>query len=156
MNIENIDKTIAIMQRAAKHNTLFMPYWQSASQRIIPPGIDMVASFEELHPCGNQACLAGHVAVSEEFINDGGGMTAIGAPMLGELAGELALSEWWGVKVVTADNLIYHYCNPEKTNDHKLYGRPWDDVMPDDIIRVLTELKTIGEDAFTEKYDLKE
>ena len=73
MNNENIKYCIELMKDA--HN-LNMEYWQDPIEFT-----GICKSIDELHKCGNTACFAGYVAISEKFNNDGGRPSANGSPL---------------------------------------------------------------------------
>lgn len=72
MNRERVEYCIGLMQKAQSLDMNFfqkkfslLPYGQGGRLRT-------VRSIEELHKCGNSACFAGYVALSEKFQEDGG------------------------------------------------------------------------------------
>lgn len=152
MNIENIDKAIAIMERAKASNGVSMRRWQETKGIHVLP----VKTEEELHACGNKACLAGWIAVSPEW-KAFGGESLDGEPVLhGEPYANGALGKWWEVSSALTGGLIYpdpclNYVY-DTEDAHPIYGKPWGDIKADDVIRILQELREIGEQAFFEKY----
>lgn len=173
MNIENIDKAIAVMTRALP-GTINMLNWQfdkDGRQLSCAPRDE-----EDFHACGNTACFAGRIGISPEWINsttptqrfgiEGNGIPSI-KPMAanvtdaddddGELDpvdstifGAMAIARWLGILNVTADLLCHRPENEDASiglTVHPVYGRPWADIEAADIINVLVSLKTNGEIA---------
>ena len=159
MNVENITKAIAIMERAAAKGSLYMPRWQSPSGG----GVFTPASTEEeLHTCGNRACFAGHIAVSPEFKADGGSCYYTGAPTYLDEYGRAvekeaeAVAKWLDIDCATANLFIYPtgFLRNERLVPHIVYGGLWEHVSPRHVIIALKELLSIGEKEFLDKYDL--
>lgn len=126
MNIENIDKAIAIMRRAGRVD---MHSFQS--------GDEILRSEEELHLCGTAACFAGWVAVSPEFHADGGGMDGSGPCYKGRLDEE-AIAGWLEIPLSLADGLVF----PTR----RIYPRmsieaAWEEVTAADVINALERIK---------------
>ncbi len=99
MNRENIETTIAILRRAQNFEI------RSFQQARNHPH-KQVATEEELHACGNTACIAGYVAVSQEW-RALGGTIADGAPVLNCKFYEDAMAEFWGIPTEDAAGIIY-------------------------------------------------
>lgn len=155
MNIQNIDKAIAIMQRAEAAQSFNLTHWQSNHVGHVTPvrETSAVTSEEELHRCGNKACFAGHIAISKEFQEDLGCVSELGYPIILGRSASDAIAYWLGIDPLIASHMVYYGQNENK--NHFLYGRKWYDVEPKDVIRVLNELKEIGEKALIEKYNLR-
>lgn len=79
MNVQRIQAAIEMMKVA---KSLDMCRWQDFTSS----GNDSVSkSIEELHRCGNTACFAGYLAISEEFKAAGGRVCEeSGSPMIDE------------------------------------------------------------------------
>ena len=140
MNKVNIKKAIAIMERAKRHDSLFMPYWQMASPNN---PLKFVDNEQDLHTCGNRACFAGHVAVSPEFQMDGGSVTCEGEPRLGGRYGAYAIQDWLQISQEDARGLVFGNaygspCDPKDRSHY--YGKMFRDVTARDVIAKLEQL----------------
>lgn len=148
MNIENINKAIAVMQRAQERNSVNMLYWQSTSAADGETTVvDIVNTEIELHACGNKACFAGHIAVSPEWLDTPGcRVSHSGGPIydMGDktLYGELAIAQWLNIDRSLALQLIQWFDNGYGV--HILYEESWEDVRAEHVIRELTLLKELG------------
>lgn len=88
MNIENVNKAIAVMERVkARGDEIFMRDWISGFVATSPRE-------EDLHNCGTAACFAGWLASSKEWIDDGGYAGPSGCPKMQNSAGVRAVAEW--------------------------------------------------------------
>lgn len=136
MNIDNIDKAIAVMQRA---RNLSMIKWQDRRNTT-----RIIESEEELHACGNSACFAGYISVSHEFQLDGGGIDEInGAPKFRGRYGVSAIALWLDIPRSISELLVYG--KPGVSCVHgeisEFYGKLFNHVVPQDIIQKLEQLK---------------
>lgn len=144
MNIEHMNSAIAIMLRAKEHNSIYMDFWQRKKSGQV------VFTESELHACGNTACFAGHVAISDEFQKAGGTVCRYnGRPILGTYHGEEALSLWLGITYEEADSLVQG--DLSRTEEGKVYSdyynKLWYDVTADDVLIKLYELKQAYENT---------
>lgn len=133
VNITNIDKAIAIMERAHK---LDMRFYQR--------GNELSTSIDELHGCNNSACFAGYIAISEEFQKDGGKHGYSGEPIFNYQLGDRAISEWLNIN----HKLSYKLVNGDVEYNETLesiwshfYNCPWVSVQPHDVIYKLQQIK---------------
>jgi len=137
--IAQLTKAIAIMVRQRGHNSVCMVNWQS--------GIPSAQSVRKLHMCGNTACFAGHVAISKEFKQDGGILTACGAPTFCGFTGSGAIRLWLGISANEANNLVYGQPLDEPVHISPYYQKVWKEVDEEDVIAALRKLRklyTIG------------
>lgn len=82
MNIENINKAIAVMERVkVRGGRIDMSDWMTHDQPDAPV---CVMDESDLHTCGTAACFAGWLAVSPEWKEDGGSATHNGCPVMGD------------------------------------------------------------------------
>lgn len=126
MNTKNVKAAIDIMKQAKSLN---MVDWQIGNPHKI------VCDLDSLHRCGNTACFAGYVAISDAFKQDGGKASDIsGMPLLGEVFGAGAISVWLGISGETAWSLIYGDCDGDSNNYSLFYDKPFCDVKPQDVI----------------------
>lgn len=163
MNVENIKKAIAVMERAKERDSLNMITWRSINPTLTllqRSHYSHARSEEEFHACGNTACFAGHLAISPEWIKDGGGCEYNGMPNLAViegdytdriLHGEYAVAHWLGVDILVASNLIHQ---KGLYGIHPVYKTMWGDVTADHVIKALNELIELGDDGFIAKYNL--
>lgn len=108
MNIQNLKSTLAVLKRAQNLN---MSTFQSVCVDPKRNEALLVASTEEeLHQCGNSACIAGYMAVSKEW-RDYGGLMEGDVPQLptGESA-HRAMAKFWGLSVADAESVVYGEC----------------------------------------------
>ena len=142
MNIQNIKKAIAIMERA--QGKVSMLQWQSS-----PQGGQRLGIYEaELHACGNVACFAGWIAVSPEFQADGGGANPFcGFPVFqterGFFVEEEAIEKWLDIPYEFAESLVHgnrEESRSSSTDFCNFYGKPWRDVNNTDVIEKLKTL----------------
>lgn len=168
MNIENLNKAIAVMERAKERDSLFMLHWQSTNHKLIYGAA--ANSEEELHACGNKACFAGHIAVSPEWCADknnwstpGGGVPVRFNETL--FKAEEAVADWLDIPNKLADYFIHNYTGlyqsyTDDDADHILYGVPWISVKAEHVIRELTLLRDMGEDEYLKlkesQYELRQ
>lgn len=163
MNIENVNKAIAIMTRVKGLNYPFdMETWQGYD--AVDDDVELstlgflkmfnsmgcvykaIANEADLHRCGTGACFGGWVAVSPEFKADGGGAYyADGAPRLEHTDGMVyhdaeAIAKWLDIPeheaaVLTAVTNI----------GYAAYGRDtMEEITVDDVIEALTRLRDTG------------
>ena len=136
MNIENIDKAIAVMTRVKdRGDNINMDAWQENFDD------HFCATEDELHSCGTAACFAGWVAVSPEFEDSGGSLNWDGSPRLGKFHDTEAIAAWLGIPSRDANALCW-------IADH-FYIQEYmfcsaDEVTADSVISVLSRLKETG------------
>lgn len=157
MNIERLNMLISIMERAKRHQSLYMPDFQS-----VESGLGYAAEESEFHACGNKGCLAGHLAISPEFINtpEEGGFTFgpfNGRPLLfrngsplEDKGAQACVTTWLGVADTDLVDLMI-FANGVSVRGglarekvHALYGVSWNWVTADDVLHVLTGFRDIG------------
>lgn len=145
MNVENVKAAIEIMKNA---QNLDMNSWQD-NKGISGKYCHSIAS---LHECGNSACFAGYIAISEEFLSSGGCLSAYGGePVLvtnegNTLVSTRAIAHWLGVSPETSESLIYGFNGDDEAegNSETFYGMCFEDVEPEDVI-VKLEMILSGE-----------
>lgn len=134
MNRENVKYCIELMQNATSFDICD---WQS--------GFKLRDSIDALHSCGNTACFAGYIAISEKFKNDGGIQGTSGAPIIGINKGSNAVAYWLDIP----ERLAYSFTNGDtcmqKLNDSyftysDFYEKAWCDIKPQDVIKKLNQL----------------
>jgi hypothetical protein len=136
MNIENVNKAIAIMQRAQEHNSVYMCNWQKGDGAL-------VCNEEAFHSCGNVACFAGHIAVSPEFRADGGTCNSAGTPIYRGKGGATAIAVWLGISSGLAASLVYGETeyDPEIGDYSDFYDKVWREVNAADVLDKLYQIK---------------
>lgn len=144
MNIENINKTIAIMERAKERDSVYMETFQGMSD-----GDEVVYTEADMHACGNKACLAGHIAVSPEWLSEpGNSADECGAPETRTFGTNVSLSitDWWGLNPKEDTDLtIDYFIYGNRVNSINIYGIPWREIKAEHVIRELTLLRDLGE-----------
>jgi hypothetical protein len=96
MNIENVNKAIAVMERVrARGDRVDMRDWREYPFEYMQ---EPARSEEDLHTCGTAACFAGWVAVSSEWVEDGGTATRAGCPKMPGKSGVRAVADWLGME----------------------------------------------------------
>lgn len=137
MNIENVNKAIAVMKRVKKRGDAFyLGTWQGLSMDE-----DALTNEEELHSCGTSACFAGWVAVSPEFKEDGGGIDEDGSPTwLGSrfVSGTAAIGAWLDL----GGEQAYDLCGCGETR--RVYGVDDHEVTVDNVLAALYRLRDTG------------
>lgn len=143
MNIENIDKAIAVMKRAQEHQENFhMRDFQCAMPK--ENGIRTWAQTEaELHSCGNTACFAGYLALSPEwqtsegcFLNDCV-VPAVRIPPF-FLNGADAVAHWLDISTSLAETIVY---GDLWYRISSVVEKDWLELKPQDIIIILEAIK---------------
>jgi len=84
VNVENIK---LLRDTIAASGRLYMRGYQTVAN-----GAVIADTVDQLHACGNEACIAGFMALLPKFRADGGRMGACGEPYMS--LGRAALSEW--------------------------------------------------------------
>lgn len=135
------------MERAKIRNSLDMAYFQQGIELD-----ELVETEEALHTCGNTACLAGHIAISPEWLSLPGHWVGDGGVPFSKnhQRPEHAIAEWWGVRSSTVKHFIYGFnvYTIDKNGSVDVYGVPWDDVKAEHVIEQLTLLRDLGEDEY--------
>lgn len=100
---------------------------------------------EHFHACGNSACFAGYLALSDFFRNDGGDIDIdSGAPVFENQMGSLAVSKYLGISTL-ASLLLVNGDVDELYNEGQdrwrcysnYYEKEWQDVTPKDVVKKL-------------------
>lgn len=128
--IKQIDKAIAIMQRADDK------IWMLNFQTLDKHKISYCTTEKSLHSCGNRACFAGYIAISPEFIEDGGSIGYCGYPIFNGAEYENAIAEWLGISGYYSTALIY-----DENDD--FYKKEFEDITSEDVILKLKDIKEI-------------
>lgn len=154
MNPDNVKAAIAIMQRA---KNLQMCEWQRDSKGMALGEYDegswkegerspIATDIDTLHSCGNAACFAGYVAISEEFQRSGGSAKFNGEPWIpypgrnnGTASGVYAIACWLDVSEKTARNLVYgqNKQGSPAPGFSTFYNKNFSEVTPADVISKL-------------------
>lgn len=101
MNKSNVQKAIKIMLRVISRKDSFdMSRWQQT------PAGETKLTEADLHTCTSAACFGGWVAVSPEFIEDGGNATSsLGEPVYKSRYQDNAIAEWLDINGDEAEGL---------------------------------------------------
>lgn len=152
MNLTNLDTAIKLMEAAHQKDTLDMEFWQNRVGSAF-----LAYNIEDLHSCGNKACFAGHIAISQEWSDWDGRIFENGQPFTirnGKIIEtSAALADWLGVPELIVTMLVYSFTHPGETL-HPVYGELWNKVKASHVITALTELKELGAEEFIKKFDL--
>jgi hypothetical protein len=137
MNKTNVIKAIAVMERVKERGDSFsMRHWQFPREEFGRA----CTSEDDLHECGMPACFGGWIAVSPEFMADGGSVSSKGAPMFGSGDPESAsIGAWLGISEDDSDNL----CGLS-VHSAVYRKKPIWDVGVDDVLKVLYRLRDTG------------
>ena len=137
MNKTNVIKAIAVMERVKERGDSFsMRHWQFPRE----DSGRACTSEDDLHECRMPACFGGWIAVSPEFIANGGSAApSSGVPVFGSGdPGDASIGAWLGINEEDSANL----CGLFET---AMYGgKPVVDVNVDDVLRVLYRLRDTG------------
>lgn len=133
MNVGNINKAIAVMERVRDREYKFdITLFQE-----VDGGEGLKETEEELHACGGAACFSGWLAVSEEWRADGGFSSPLGAALMGEEDDLNSISRWFGVKKGAVEGIIY----PSTL----VFGKKrLQDISAQDVIDALVRLRDRG------------
>lgn len=157
MNKERILSAIELMRNA---QNLSMCFWQG-DKVIKDEGrsnaiTNICPSIEELHSCGNTACFAGYLAISQPFKDAGGRVQKhTGAPIFYSEGEGIdyedadAVGVYLDIPYKTACSLVYGDlnrdpdCNRYRTFS-EFYQKPWANVEAVDVIAKLEGLLSAG------------
>lgn len=150
MNVVNIKKAIAVMQRVIDvRGNFVMMHWQTAKIEIggerkwSPLPWQCFSPDEDaLHKCGNAACFAGYLMLSPEWRSDMGQMNP---------ARPRTIADWLEIPVEATTLMVYNY-TPSSWRSHILYTKPWEKVKPQDVIDVLNRLLAEGPGFITARF----
>jgi len=96
-------------------------------------------SVEELHRCGNTACFAGYLAISDFFKKDGGEIS-YQAPLFGNRVGCEAVAVYLDIPSELACSLVYGDLDNDDDDFSSFYQRFWPLVEASDVIEKLEEI----------------
>lgn len=138
MNLENLNKAIAVMERVRDRGDAFnLRNWQGRYAKDWS-NFDPVRTEEELHTCGTPACFAGWLAVSPEWAASGGTIGTVGEPEINHLDEDDAIAFWLRIDEHEAGSL----CGV--TFPHLTYGKTSSEVTVDDVLTALYRLRDTG------------
>lgn len=150
MNIENIQYTIELLKSAENFDIAHFQLY----------GGNIAHSVEELHTCGNTACIAGYVAVSPRWKELGGTVSLFGEPAppkgyvsekeTDDAVGDeivAAMAKFWGLQPSTVESIIYgsrfHLFLGD--NNIGISATRWDELTKDDAVKIFEHLLANGE-----------
>lgn len=125
MNKERVLKCIKMMEGAKALN---MREWQHGLLRH-------AKTIEELHACGNTACFAGYLAISDFFREAGGTMVTGGCPAYNDISDYEAVAEFLDISCVTAEGMVHG--DLDYTGHSEFYNKPWREVTNMDVVAKL-------------------
>ena len=127
MNRENIEYMKSVMEQAQAAS-----FHMKAFQHNTSGEYEFAETVDQLHQCGNTACFAGYLAISEKFKQDGG-RTRNGVPVYRSFDDYYAVAEWLGICNLLADKIVYGSYNFYDD----LFDVPFDEVRPAHLIQVM-------------------
>ena len=147
MNRENIEYTIELLRNAQNFNIEVFQHNRH--------GNTVVTSIEELHTCGNTACIAGYVALSPRWKELGGIVNQWGEPITLEKSDEeeffpeatVAMSKFWGLSLGTTDSIIYGDAFWRFVEHQGITGMPerWTEMTKEEAVKIFEHLLEHGE-----------
>lgn len=132
MNEQRIRALIAHLGKVEEEN-FDMEQWQTGQTGACD-------SLEEIHACGNQACIGGYLAVSPEFLAAGGSRAIDGSPVYGQYFGSLAMSDYLGIPLGTTLGLFVGERKSATLHAEELVLNRWADWTPADAVEILEGL----------------
>lgn len=132
MNRERVEYCIELMENVDRNNFCMINFQYKGP-------LDKVArNITDLHTCGNSACFAGYVALSERFQREGGKVAnnPIGAPIFKYGIGSRAIALYLGITEDTADALVSGAYDDEDAKDD-FYPVEFSEVKPEHVIEKL-------------------
>ena len=138
MNLANIQATIDVLKTAQN--------FYVGDFQVKKNGGDYVTTVEELHRCGNSACIAGSVAVSPAFHAWGGVCSKSDVPSISNLTGfdgaEEAMERYWGMDKEDVSAIIYGESWSGFVATYGLKGLPqdWYDMTKEQAISLFEQL----------------
>lgn len=128
MRKEHVEALKKVMQTATNLN---MEEFQERRDR------GYCRSIEDLHSCGNTACVAGYMALMPEFVADGGGMDDRGSPEYidSSESEDFALARFLGISEDLADSIVFG-------DDELVFNvrKDFKDWTPKEIISILDQI----------------
>lgn len=136
MNVENINKAIAIMERVKSYDAKLFYMGQFRAG-------DVYYTEKEILDCGTSCCFSGWLSVAQEFADYPNKMRTEAFELSTEDSPEASMAKLLDISLNLATNIIY---------THFSYLRVWGrynivragDVKPDHIIDILKRIK-LGE-----------
>jgi len=132
MNVERIQKCIAMLE-AANENNFSMIWYQNNTGDVYHRANNVV----DLHRCGNTACFAGYLTISDFFKEDGG-ECKFSYPVYKGYDESDAVAAYLDISVLTATSLVFGDVGEGRYSN--FYGKHWEEVKPNDVIKKLKEL----------------
>lgn len=140
MNRDNIQYTIDLLKQAQNFNICHFQF---------SPIDNYVRTTEELHKCGNSACIAGYVALSPRWKELGNGVDEEGFPVvsrkyLGNSTPDLVggFMKFWGLGETTTCAIIYgeHFRNFCEWNGISGMPSNWEEMTKENAISLFEQL----------------
>lgn len=161
MNKTNMQHAIAVMKRAAAANAINMEMFQTLSASNANQFQTYASNEQQLHKCGNKACFAGYLALSEEFRTlqpEGyyGTVSGSGFPQIihidsGKMfsQSDAAIGQWLGIDAQLIEFLIFDKFDKSSvslrgSSPQYLYQKDWKEVTGEDIVTVLESILEKG------------
>ena len=153
MNTDRVKQFIKDLEEAKSIRADFvcMELWQSGETK---------SDLKNFHACGNEACAAGFLALTQSFKDAGGVCCPGGAPEF-QLAdgsfrsGEFAFAEYFEISDSLGSAICADYCEDDGESLDSVYevmgGRPWQHWDAEDLI-ILMHAMLDGQLVGTERY----
>lgn len=135
LEVKRVKACIRLMKQADEHQSLYMPAFQKPANNDYDALCTTMNSF---HKCGNKACFAGHVALSQAFKRDGGEVGTSGEPVYSNHFGYTAIAMWLGIPFDLASAFVLGSAMGAPNRGYSdFYLKQWDKVQPMDVIKKL-------------------
>ena len=137
MNVENINKAIAIMERVKGYDAKF--FYMGEFQ-----GGDVCFTEKEILDCGTSCCFSGWLSVAPEFADYPNKRKSMGFSLKSVNSTEKSVAKLLGISISLANDIIYFriYYNDELWGKYQIGCTR--DIKPDHIIDILNRIK-LGE-----------
>lgn len=135
---QRVQHCIELMENAKINDNLYMQFFQSKWDNTQAESI--ADNNESLHSCGNKACFAGHLAISEYFQKSGGTINHYGMPVYDGFEGHHAVARWLMISFSHAKQFVLADEGTGGNQISTFYNELWKDVTPDHVIEKLKEL----------------
>lgn len=147
MNRDNIQYTIDTLKAAQNFN---IRVFQRASPSLVFSPTMYAQNIEELHTCGNTACIAGYVGLTQRW-RDLGGVCEQGVPSFPDLSDDeiesgdhdhtvASLVRFWGLPAIDIAAIIYGENWPEFREAFKGLPGEWQRMTKDNAISLFEQL----------------
>lgn len=152
MNRDNIQYTIDTLKAAQNFN---IRVFQCATPSLVFSPTKYAQDIEELHTCGNTACIAGYVGLTQRW-RDLGGVCDQGVPSFLDLSEDeiengdhdytvASLVRFWGLPAIDIAAIIYSENWDEFREAFTGLPKDWRTMTKEDAISLFEQLLAKGE-----------